>query len=282
MAITEQTQNLKFSLVMTTLGRDKDIINFIESLLKQSYTNFELIIVDQNDDDRVIKIFEQYKEKIIINYYHCDKRGISVGRNTGLKYVTGDIIAFPDDDCEYDSDTLIKIAAFFNSNSDYSFYSCNSKDKINGKSIFRSLKKDCNINLHNFLNTGISFVIFLRKEALADFKMDEKLGIGANFGSGEESDMLLYLLKNKLKGRYFANNFIFHPARKVLSPNFFLAYSLGHGAMFKKAISVYRLYILFFIFIYRLIPYLFKSILPGNKISRAVVKGRVKGFIEYK
>ena len=282
MLIPEQTLNMKFSLVMTTLGRDKDIINFIESLLRQSYTNYELIIVDQNDDDRVIKIFDQYKEKINLYYYHCAIRGISVGRNMGLKYVTGDIIAFPDDDCEYDSDTLMKIADFFNSNSDYSFYSCNSRDKTSGNSIFRALKKDCNINLYNFLNTVISITIFYKKNALADFKMDEKLGIGTNFGSGEESDLLLYLLKNKLKGRYFANNFIFHPARKEISPNLIFNYSLGHGAMFKKAISVYELYILFLVFIYRLIPYILKSVLPGNKIARAVVKGRIKGFIEYK
>jgi glycosyltransferase involved in cell wall biosynthesis len=281
--IPEQTLNLKFSLVMTTLGRDKDIINFLESLLKQSYTNYELIIVDQNDDDRVVKIFDQYKEKINIYYYHCVKKGISVGRNTGLKYVTGNIIGFPDDDCEYDYDTLMKIAYFFNSNSDYSFYSCNSKDKTNNNSIFRALKKDCNINLFNFLNTVISITIFYKKDKLANFTMDEKLGIGTNFGSGEESDLLLYLLKNKLKGRYFANNFIFHPARKEISPHLIFNFSLGHGAMFRKAISVYRLYILFFIFIYRLTPYMLKSIfMPDNKIARAVVKGRIKGFLEYK
>jgi hypothetical protein len=200
----------------------------------------------------------------------------------GLKYVTGDIIAFPDDDCEYDSDTLIKIADFFNSNTDYSFYSCNSRDKTSGNSIFRTLKKDCNINLYNFLNTVISITIFYKKDKIINFNFDEKLGIGTKFGSGEESDLLLYLLKNKLKGRYFANNYIFHPARKEISADLIFKYSLGHGAMLKKGISVYKLYSLFFIFIYRLTPYLLKSILPGNKIARAVVKGRVKGFIEYK
>jgi glycosyltransferase involved in cell wall biosynthesis len=283
MIIAEQILNMKFSLVMTTLGRDKDIINFIESLLKQSYTNYELIIVDQNDDDRVVKIFDQYKEKINIYYYHCDKRGISVGRNMGLKYVTGDIIAFPDDDCEYDIDTLLIITAFFSSHPNYSFYSCNSKDKITGNSIFRGLKKDCNINLFNFLNTVISITIFYKKNTISDFKFDEKLGIGTNFGSGEESDLLLYLLKNKLKGRYFANNYIFHPARKEISQNLFFNYGLGYGAMFRKAISVYQLYILFFIFIYRLTPHMLKLIImPGNKIARAVVKGRIKGFLEYK
>jgi len=110
--------------------------------------------------------------------------------------------------------------------------------------------------------------------------MDEKLGIGTSFGSGEESDLLLFLLKNKLKGRYFADNFIFHPPRKEISPNLVLNFSLGHGAMFRKGISVYKLHFLFFIFIYRLTPYLIKSIF--NKTARAVLKGRVKGFLEYK
>jgi len=272
---------MKFSLVMTTLGRDKEIINFIGALLKQTYTNYELIIVDQNNDDRVVKIFEQYKEIINIHYYHCDKRGISIGRNTGLKYITGDIIAFPDDDCEYDSDTLMKIVDFFKKYSNYSFYTCNTKEKNKNASVFRGLKKDCNINLFNFLNTGISFTMFIRKEALSGFTLDERLGLGTYFGSGEESDLLLYLLKRKLKGRYFAKNYIFHPAKIELLPQRVATYSLGHGAMFKKSISVYRLYFLFFIYIFRLTPYLFKSLLPGNKIAQAVVKGRIMGFLKF-
>jgi glycosyltransferase involved in cell wall biosynthesis len=271
---------MKFSLVMATLGRDKEPALFLESLKNQSYTNFELIIVDQNDDDRIDKIVSKYNMDITV--IKSSIKGLSYNRNIGIKRVSGDIIAFPDDDCEYETDTLMKISEFFNKNLNYSFYTCNTKDKNKNGSVFNGLRNNCNINLFNFLNTGISFTIFIKKEELANFTMDEKLGVGTYFGSGEDSDMLLYLLKKKLKGRYFANTFIFHPAKKELLPQRVVTYSLGHGAMFKKAISVYRFYLLYFIYIYRLIPYLLKSLfMPRNKIAQAVVKGRIKGFIEY-
>ncbi len=37
---------MKFSLILATLGRDKEVTNFLESLKNQSYKNFELIVVD--------------------------------------------------------------------------------------------------------------------------------------------------------------------------------------------------------------------------------------------
>ena len=272
---------MKFSLVMATLGRDKETALFLESLKNQTYTNYELIIVDQNKDDRIDKIVSSYNLNITL--IKSSIKGGSYNRNIGIKRITGDIIGFPDDDCEYEPDTLKKIADFFNENAGYSIYTCNTKDKYKCGSVFRGLKKDCNINLFNFLNTGIFFSMFFRKEALSDFSLDERLGVGTYFGSGEESDLLLYLLYKKLKGRYFANNFIFHPAKKELLPQRVVTYSLGHGAMFRKAICVYKFYILFFIYIYRLIPYLIKSVLmPGNKIVKAIVRGRIKGFLEYK
>ena len=272
---------MKFSLVMATLGRDKEPALFLESLKNQTFTDYELFIIDQNKDDRIDNIVSAYNLNITV--IKSAIKGGSYNRNIGIKRATGDIIGFPDDDCEYEPDTLLKIAAFFKENSGYSFFTCNTKDKYKNGSVFRGKKKDCNVNLHNFLNTGIFFSMFFRKEALADFKLDERLGVGTYFGSGEESDLILYMLKNKLKGKYYANMYIFHPAKIELLPQRVVTYSLGHGAMFKKAICVYRLYLLFFIFIYRLLPYLLKSaFLPDNKIAQAVLKGRVKGFFEYK
>jgi len=272
---------MKFSLVMATLGRDKEPALFLESLKNQTYKDYELIIVDQNEDDRIDNVVSAYSMDITV--IKSGIKGLSYNRNIGIKHITGDIISFPDDDCEYEPDTLMKIAAFFNENADYSFYTCNTKDKYKSGSVFHGLKKDCNVNFIKFLNTGISFTMFYKKETLTDFTFDEKLGVGTQFGSGEDSDLILYLLKNKFKGRYFANTFIFHPAKKELLPQRVVTYSLGHGAMFKKAIKVYRLHLLYFIYIFRLIPYLFKSVFsPDKKIAQAVVKGRIRGFIEYK
>jgi glycosyltransferase involved in cell wall biosynthesis len=272
----------KMNLIMATLGRSDEIIILLDSLLSQSYKNFDLTIVDQNDDDRVEKIYNQYKDKLDLLYYQCDKKGLSLGRNIGLKHISGDIIAFPDDDCEYEINTLEKVVGFFEKNPDYGFYTCNTKEKNGTNAVFETKKKNCDIGILNLLNVGISFTIFVRSETFAGFSFDEKLGVGAAFGSGEESDLLLYLIKNKQKGKYHAGHYIFHPG-KTETPQRVYSYSLGFGALFKKALLVYRLYPLFFIFLYRISRNIVKLCLrPGDKIARALVAGRLNGFLQYK
>jgi len=78
----------------------------------QTYANFELIVVDQNDDDRLVPILKDYKEKFSILHLRS-KKGLSRARNVGLRYVSGDIVAFPDDDCWYPPDLLERVANFF-------------------------------------------------------------------------------------------------------------------------------------------------------------------------
>jgi glycosyltransferase involved in cell wall biosynthesis len=241
-----------------------------------------LIIVDQNDDDRVFKIYEQYKEKLDFKYLKCGRRGISIGRNTGLEHITGDIIAFPDDDCEYETDTLEKVIVFLNENQDYGFYTCNTKEKYGSNSVLKTQKKDCNIRIGNFLSAAVSITIFVRSEAFTGFLFDEQLGVGAAFGSGEESDLLLYLIKNKKKGRYHAAHFIYHPGKTENTQRVY-SYSLGYGALFKKAMFVYHFYIMFFIFLYRITRNIIKLCLhPSDKNIRSLIRGRLGGFFKYK
>ena len=87
-----------------------------DSLKTQTYKNFEVIIIDQNEDDYVKRLYEEYKDKFIIKYIHSDEKGLSKARNKGLKYVDGDIIAFPDDDCEYKYNFLYDILDTFKNN----------------------------------------------------------------------------------------------------------------------------------------------------------------------
>ncbi|MDR2717112.1 MAG: glycosyltransferase family 2 protein [Treponema sp.] len=273
---------MKFSLIMATLGRTDEIIILLDSLLSQSYKNFELIIIDQNDDDQVEKVCDQYKDKLNLHYYRCDKKGLSLGRNIGLEHTSGDIIAFPDDDCEYETDTLKKTAEFFEKNPHYSFYTCNTKEKNGNNAALETGKNDCDIGIFNFLSIGISFTIFVRSETFAGFAFDEQLGVGAAFGSAEESDLLLYLIKNKKKGKYHAGHYIYHPGKTEI-PQRVYSYSMGFGALFKKALFVYRLYPMFFIFLYRIFRNIVKlSLRPGDKIARALVAGRLSGFLQYK
>jgi glycosyltransferase involved in cell wall biosynthesis len=267
---------------MATLNRKDEIDNFIKKLLPQTYKNFELLIIDQNEDNRVRDIYLEYKDKIDIKYIHSGRKGLSFNRNIGLDNCIGDIIAFPDDDCEYTSDTLERVAAFFDINHDYCFYTCNTRDKNTSGAILNTKTKDAEISVLNFMSIGISFTIFALASAVNAFKFDEELGVGTKFGSGEESDLLLFLLRGRYRGRYHAGHYIFHPAKEETPEKAFL-YGNGFGAVHKKAIVKYRFFVLFPVFILRIMKGIVNVVVYNNKKMRlASLYGRILGFIQYK
>jgi glycosyltransferase involved in cell wall biosynthesis len=266
---------------MATLGRSDEIKLFLDSLLVQTFADFELIIVDQNADDRVQKIYEEYKDSITIVYIRNPRKGLSVNRNIGLTYISGYIAAFPDDDCEYQPDTLEKVAGFFKAHQNYSFYTCNTKDKNGAGTIFNAKKNDTDISIYNFMSAGISFTIFARTAALQSFVFDEQMGVGTDFGSGEESDLLLFLLKNKKQGRYHSGHFIYHPAKPEIPEKAFI-YGKGFGAVYKKAVTHYHFFTLFPVYILRIIKGIINIVIHSNKKMRiASLRGRISGFIHY-
>jgi glycosyltransferase involved in cell wall biosynthesis len=267
---------------MATLGRSREIELFLEKLNAQTYRAFELIIVDQNQDNRVFDIYSRYNISFPIKYFRSDKIGLSINRNIGLANCDGDIVAFPDDDCEYPENTLENVFTFFNKNDNFSFYTCNTKDKNQDAAIFNGPEFDTPVTLKNFMHTAISFTIFVRSEAVKAFRFDEQLGVGAGYGSGEESDMLLFLLKNKKQGLYHAGSYIYHPF-KCLDSGRALYYGRGYGALHKKAMVSYRLYSIFFYFLCVLLKETFKIIFyPYSPLRIATMKGRLYGFTHYK
>jgi glycosyltransferase involved in cell wall biosynthesis len=266
---------------MATYGRSKEIEYFLNVLHNQSYKNFELLIIDQNEDDRVVKIFEEYKDRIDLKYFHNQIKGLSINRNIGLSHISGDIVAFPDDDCIYETDTLEKAALFFENNKDYTFYTCNTMDKNSKGAILKTKSSDTDISIFNFMNIGISFTVFVRSTAIRSFKFDERLGLGSPFGSGEESDLLLFLLKQKSSGHYHANDYIYHPVKTETPEKAFL-YGKGFGAVYKKAIIHYYFIILLPVFFLRLLKGIFNIIIYKNKdVRSASFRGRLTGFIRY-
>lgn len=62
------------SLIMPTLNRYDDIYLLMDSLENQTYKNFELIVVDQNDNSKVKEIVDKYIDKLDIKYIKSSKR----------------------------------------------------------------------------------------------------------------------------------------------------------------------------------------------------------------
>lgn len=89
----------KVSVIMLTYNRENLVERAIQSILCQTMTDFEYIIVDNGSTDRSGEIAEEYARKDErIKVIHIQKSTIGRGRNVGLSASNGEYITFVDDD----------------------------------------------------------------------------------------------------------------------------------------------------------------------------------------
>ncbi len=105
---------MKFSVIIPTYNRAYILRRAIDSVLSQTYQNFELIVVDDGSTDETQEILEDYGEKIKI--LTQKNRGVSAARNLGLKYSSGELISFLDSDDSWFSHKLEAQFQFFREN----------------------------------------------------------------------------------------------------------------------------------------------------------------------
>ncbi len=97
------------SIIIPTLNEEKYLPKLLESIKKQTYKDYELIVADANSTDKTRQIAKKYGCKIV-------KGGLpAVGRNNGVKVAKGDILLFLDADVQFDNDFLKNCINEFNS-----------------------------------------------------------------------------------------------------------------------------------------------------------------------
>lgn len=123
------------SIVMPTYNRGYIISRAIESVLKQNYTRWELIIVDDGSTDDTEIIIDKYKNDARIRYIkYFPNKGANYARNLGMKNAYGEYIAFLDSDNLWDDNFLASHIEVFETNDvDFVFnkVEINEKGKIN-------------------------------------------------------------------------------------------------------------------------------------------------------
>lgn len=104
----ENMQNQMVSVIIPTYNRAYIIERAINSVLNQTYENFELIIVDDGSQDNTEQIVKSIKDKRIRYISLGQNRGPAVARNEGVRQSLYDYIAFQDSDDEWKVDKLEK------------------------------------------------------------------------------------------------------------------------------------------------------------------------------
>ena len=105
---------IKFSVVLPTYNSSSFFYNSVDSLISQTYSNFEVIVVDDGSEDNTLNIIKSYIASYDsnINWIFIQKKHSGPGdtRNCGILNSSGSYIAFLDSDDIWDKDKLQKVA----------------------------------------------------------------------------------------------------------------------------------------------------------------------------
>lgn len=100
----------KLSVIIPIYNVEKYLRRCIDSVLKQTYLNLEVILVNDGSTDGCAKICDEYKEKDDrVSVIHKNNGGLSEARNFGLKLVTGEIVTYLDSDDYVDTNMYEKM-----------------------------------------------------------------------------------------------------------------------------------------------------------------------------
>lgn len=147
----------KISIITPVYNCEKLIDKTIECVIKQSYPNWELLLVDDCSTDNSTDIIEKYmKNDSRIKYFKLkENSGAAIARNYALEKASGDFVAYLDSDDLWKKDKLEKQINFM-INNNYAF-SCTSYEKIdeNGASKNKIIKMPKRINYNAYLRNTI-------------------------------------------------------------------------------------------------------------------------------
>ena len=184
--------NNLISVIIPVYNAEKTIQETIESVLNQTFTNFELIIINSDSTDATLSIVSQIKDERL-KVFSYPKANVAVNRNRGFKHASGDYITFLDADDLWTDDKLTAQYTALQSNPQagvaYSWTNCIDK---NGK----FLRKTSHVNwsgdvyskflLDDFIGNGSN--VMIRRELLTEVG-----GFDETLTNAQDTDMWLKL-----------------------------------------------------------------------------------------
>ena len=191
--------SIKFTIVTVTYNSSKTVKQTIQSVLGQTYKNFEYILVDGASKDGTVDVIKSYAERDSrIRLISEPDHGIYDAMNKGIKMATGDVIALLNSDDFYEPDALANIVENIPRKENFVVYG-----------MVRFLKNEREdsviINSHNSLSEKMIMhpACFVSKAVYENYQYD------TTYKSAADYDLFIRLYQN--------NDIVFVPVYKIIS-----------------------------------------------------------------
>ncbi len=109
----------KVSVIIPTYNREKTIVRALDSVLKQTYTNLEVLIIDDGSTDNTAEVIKEIADERV-TYKVLEKNGgAAYARNVGIRMAAGEWIAFQDSDDVWYPDKIEKQILYMQAHPNY-------------------------------------------------------------------------------------------------------------------------------------------------------------------
>ena len=227
------------SLIVATKGRASPFRELFGSLETQSFRDFEVIVVDQNADDRVGTPETEGWSFPVLHVRTPHESGLSRARNSGMVHAQGDVLLFPDDDCWYPphflGHALDRMASLGCDVLSGRAADAQGRD-ING----RFEQAVTRISRAKVWTTGIEWVMFFKRavlEAVGGYDPDIGVGAATPWQACEGQDIMLRALAAGFTCVFDPAIFGHHAELDVRSPGMLRkgrAYARGLGYVLRR------------------------------------------------
>jgi glycosyltransferase involved in cell wall biosynthesis len=226
------------TLAVATLGRKDELIRLFESLALQKNNAFEVILADQNQDDRLKLVVQDAIAKgVNVSHISLDKPDQYAARTVGVEKAKGRYITFPDDDCWYEPDTIEQAINAFESSG---------ADGLVGRWLDAAKEPEPKEGIlfwedaRNFRSEGASMItqFYTLDSFRATGGFDNRMGLGRWYGGGEDTDILFSALKKGMKVMIAPKVVVRHRFQKLTTeaPDYkkIRSRARGTGALYAK------------------------------------------------
>lgn len=228
---------LTFSVAIPTLGRTDQLSDLLTSIVQSAAQPNEVIIVDQNSDDRLTAVIEKFPS-LPIAHHRVLFRGLSAAKNYAARSAKSEILFTPDDDCRVQPDTFAAALEAFNRTGAHAvFGKC--VDEQGGDAIIVYNANAGWLSPGHIDGMFVEPATAVRIAVLRETPFDETLGVGTFHGAEEGYDWVLRLVESGKRLYFEPGVKLFHPKTitNYASPQALArvySYRCGFGRLCKK------------------------------------------------